>query len=226
MFQIKEHGNLTALKTAPLNPPGFDPKVVKTWAPDFDQYVKLQQCLARGVEQDLRLSPVGTAPAPHSSIRRIKQGRDGANAEIVPTRDRGRRDARGARHRPGPIRSARADRGGQEGRRAGSVYGQHRRGRAGHHQCVQQALSVREGGAVARARRTAHHPREDRGRSRQDARRRARSLRSGFAGRNGGACSSTTRRPMPVHTFRRPRSRRSCGRASRWSGRSPTTPHW
>jgi len=41
-FQIKELGYLTALKTPPLNPPGYDPKVVKAWAPDFDQYVKLR----------------------------------------------------------------------------------------------------------------------------------------------------------------------------------------
>jgi len=40
-FMIKELGNLTSLKTAPLYPPGFDPKVVKVWLPNFDQYVKL-----------------------------------------------------------------------------------------------------------------------------------------------------------------------------------------
>jgi iron(III) transport system substrate-binding protein len=42
VFQIKELGYLTALKTPPLNPPGYDPKVVKTWAPKFDEYVKLR----------------------------------------------------------------------------------------------------------------------------------------------------------------------------------------
>jgi iron(III) transport system substrate-binding protein len=41
-MQIKELGYLTALKNPPLNPPGYDPKVIKTWAPDFDQYVKLR----------------------------------------------------------------------------------------------------------------------------------------------------------------------------------------
>ena len=41
-FQIKELGYLTALKNPPLNPPGWDPKVIKTWAPDFEQYVKLR----------------------------------------------------------------------------------------------------------------------------------------------------------------------------------------
>jgi len=41
-FQIKELGYLTALKNPPLNPPGYDPKVVKAWAPNFDQYVKLR----------------------------------------------------------------------------------------------------------------------------------------------------------------------------------------
>jgi iron(III) transport system substrate-binding protein len=40
-FQIKELGYLTALKTPPLNPPGYDPKVIKTWAPNFEQYQKL-----------------------------------------------------------------------------------------------------------------------------------------------------------------------------------------
>src|ERR1044072_6778298 len=41
-MQIKELGYLTALKNTPLNPPGYDPKVIKTWAPNFDQYVKLR----------------------------------------------------------------------------------------------------------------------------------------------------------------------------------------
>ena len=40
-FMIKEQGNLTALKKAPLYPPGYDPKVIKPWTPNFDQYVKL-----------------------------------------------------------------------------------------------------------------------------------------------------------------------------------------
>ena len=40
-FMIKEQGNLTSLKEAPVYPEGFDPKVVKVWYPDFDQYVKL-----------------------------------------------------------------------------------------------------------------------------------------------------------------------------------------
>jgi len=40
-FLIKETGNLTSLKKAPLYPKGFDPKVVKVWLPNFDQYVKL-----------------------------------------------------------------------------------------------------------------------------------------------------------------------------------------
>ena len=41
-FQIKELGYLTALKNPPLNPPGYDPKVVKAWAPNFEQYVRLR----------------------------------------------------------------------------------------------------------------------------------------------------------------------------------------
>jgi len=40
-FMIKELGHLTALKTPPLYPPGYDPKVIKVWTPNFDQYVKL-----------------------------------------------------------------------------------------------------------------------------------------------------------------------------------------
>jgi iron(III) transport system substrate-binding protein len=40
-FMIKELGNLTSLKKAPVYPEGFDPKVVKLWLPDFEQYVKL-----------------------------------------------------------------------------------------------------------------------------------------------------------------------------------------
>jgi iron(III) transport system substrate-binding protein len=41
-FQINTLGNLTALKNPPVYPPGYDPKVVKPWAPNFEQYVKLQ----------------------------------------------------------------------------------------------------------------------------------------------------------------------------------------
>src|ERR1700731_2812484 len=40
-FMIKELGNLTTLKEAPVYPEGFDPKVVKVWLPKFDEYVKL-----------------------------------------------------------------------------------------------------------------------------------------------------------------------------------------
>jgi iron(III) transport system substrate-binding protein len=40
-FMIKELGNLTSLKVAPVYPEGFDPKVVKVWYPNFDEYVKL-----------------------------------------------------------------------------------------------------------------------------------------------------------------------------------------
>ena len=41
-FQIKELGYLTALKKAPLNPPGYDPAKIKTWIPNFEQYVALR----------------------------------------------------------------------------------------------------------------------------------------------------------------------------------------
>lgn len=40
-YMIKELGNLTSLKTAPLYPEGFDPKVVKVWLPNFEQYQTL-----------------------------------------------------------------------------------------------------------------------------------------------------------------------------------------
>ena len=41
-FMIKELGYLTALKTPPAYPPGFDPKAVKLWVPNFEQYEKLR----------------------------------------------------------------------------------------------------------------------------------------------------------------------------------------
>ena len=42
-FMIKELGNLTSLKVAPVYPEGFDPKVVKVWVPNYDQFVKLHR---------------------------------------------------------------------------------------------------------------------------------------------------------------------------------------
>ena len=41
-FMIKELGNLTSLKTPPVYPEGFDPKVAKVWLPNFEQYEKLR----------------------------------------------------------------------------------------------------------------------------------------------------------------------------------------
>jgi iron(III) transport system substrate-binding protein len=41
-FMIKELGYMTALKTPPAYPPGFDPKAVKLWVPNFEQYEKLR----------------------------------------------------------------------------------------------------------------------------------------------------------------------------------------
>jgi iron(III) transport system substrate-binding protein len=40
-FMIKEQGNLTSMKEPPIYPNGFDPKVVKVWLPNFNEYVKL-----------------------------------------------------------------------------------------------------------------------------------------------------------------------------------------
>ncbi len=42
-FMIKELGNLTSLKVAPVYPEGFDPKIVKVWVPNYDQFVKLHR---------------------------------------------------------------------------------------------------------------------------------------------------------------------------------------
>ena len=42
-MMIREIGNLTSLKVAPLYPDGFDPKVVKVWVPNYEQFVKLQR---------------------------------------------------------------------------------------------------------------------------------------------------------------------------------------
>ena len=41
-FMIKQLGYLTALKDPPAYPPGYDPKVVKAWVPNFEQYEKLR----------------------------------------------------------------------------------------------------------------------------------------------------------------------------------------
>jgi iron(III) transport system substrate-binding protein len=41
-FMIKELGNVTSLKEAPVYPKGWDPKVVKVWVPNFEQYSKLR----------------------------------------------------------------------------------------------------------------------------------------------------------------------------------------
>jgi iron(III) transport system substrate-binding protein len=40
---IKSLGYLSGLKNPPVNPPGWDPNVVKTWVPNFEQYVKLRE---------------------------------------------------------------------------------------------------------------------------------------------------------------------------------------
>src|SRR4051812_6118252 len=40
-FMIKELGNITSLKNPPVYPKGWDPRVVKVWVPNIDEYVKL-----------------------------------------------------------------------------------------------------------------------------------------------------------------------------------------
>jgi len=42
-MMIREIGNLTSLKKAPLYPEGFDPAKVKVWVPNYEQFVKLQR---------------------------------------------------------------------------------------------------------------------------------------------------------------------------------------
>ena len=41
-FMITELGNVTSLKEAPVYPKGWDPKGVKVWVPNFEQYNKLR----------------------------------------------------------------------------------------------------------------------------------------------------------------------------------------
>jgi iron(III) transport system substrate-binding protein len=41
-FMIKEQGNITSMKNPPMYPKGWDPKVVKTWLPKFDEFEKLR----------------------------------------------------------------------------------------------------------------------------------------------------------------------------------------
>lgn len=41
-FMIKELGNITSLKTAPVYPKGWDPAKVKVWLPDFKQFESLR----------------------------------------------------------------------------------------------------------------------------------------------------------------------------------------
>jgi iron(III) transport system substrate-binding protein len=42
-FMIKEVGQLTSLKNPPAYPKGWDPKTVKVWLPDFDEFEKLRE---------------------------------------------------------------------------------------------------------------------------------------------------------------------------------------
>jgi iron(III) transport system substrate-binding protein len=42
-WQIKTLGNITSLKEPPAFPKGWDPKVVKVWTPNFEQFEKLRE---------------------------------------------------------------------------------------------------------------------------------------------------------------------------------------
>ena len=41
-FQIKSLGNITSMKEPPIYPKGWDPKVVKAWVPNYEQFEKLR----------------------------------------------------------------------------------------------------------------------------------------------------------------------------------------
>ena len=51
-FMIKELGNLTSLKVAPVYPEGFDPKVVKVWYPEIRRVREAARRLGRRMGQD------------------------------------------------------------------------------------------------------------------------------------------------------------------------------
>jgi iron(III) transport system substrate-binding protein len=42
-FQITKLGNITSLKEPPSFPKGWDPKVIKVWVPNFEQFEKLRE---------------------------------------------------------------------------------------------------------------------------------------------------------------------------------------
>ena len=68
-FMIKELGNLTSLKTPPVYPQGFDPQGGEGLAAEVRRVREAARDLGRGVEQDLRLSPVKVAGVSASSHR-------------------------------------------------------------------------------------------------------------------------------------------------------------
>jgi len=42
-FLVRDMGQITSLRTPPFYPKGWDPKTVKTWVPNFEQFVKLHK---------------------------------------------------------------------------------------------------------------------------------------------------------------------------------------
>ena len=42
-FQIAKLGNITSMKEPPSFPKGWDPKVIKVWVPDYEQFEKLRE---------------------------------------------------------------------------------------------------------------------------------------------------------------------------------------
>ena len=61
---IKEQGNLTSLKEVPVNPEGFDPKVVKVWYPNFRDHVNPPPSSGKLTPTDAALNPVVSATRP------------------------------------------------------------------------------------------------------------------------------------------------------------------
>ena len=59
---IRELGNLTSLKVAPVYPEGFDPKVVKVWYPEFRPVREAARALGCRMGQDVRVPAVIAAP--------------------------------------------------------------------------------------------------------------------------------------------------------------------
>ena len=231
-FMIKELGNLTSLKVAPVYPEGFDPKVVKVWYPKFDA---VREAARR------RGSRNGTRPSATGSDRRA----DGVSMVWHHDGDaRGHRPAQAVRDRPAGDRrrqlcgAGRRDRGAARAvrlrqdhdlalrRRAGaSDLGRNQHRRAGgvvaraRHPGAAAAARPRHGVSVLRGV-AAHDGAAERDLSAQAPQDRARrgqpqGRRGAGAGRAVGIC-----RPAGGGAVRRPDAARRAWRAASSTGRS------